>query len=289
MMKRSVQILLLCALLPQFAFAREETLEERKRRIMRKYMRTSATVAESNLLIPVEELPEDEQLFDSEKFKEPQVEFKRHEMDRTTMPRPVPARRALPETEGRNWLLSEEEMDEEDLYADPFSRAEEPETPKSRDYRRDDQLDSSRRYTPSYGWRKQEPAEPQTETYPRSSLFGTQPTESSASSFNLNYRSGTSAADDPLASPFSGATRPSDRYRVREDQETKQQGFIPYRSPYQSQQPSRTPPYSGFQQQQEQEEFQRVDPYQKWKDQRKTWDPTKDDAYLDELMQRNRR
>lgn len=258
-------------------------MEERKRRIMRKYMRTPAAATESDLLVPTDELPEDEQILDSEKFKEPQVEFQRHEQGTTPMPRPAVPRRPLPQTEDRNWLLSgDEEMDAEDLYADPFGRDDEEEKKTSRDSPAV-QRTEPRRYDPYGSWRKQQPVET------RGSLYGVQPEEEPASPFSLDYRRGTPAGTaaspaDPLKSPFSSATRSSDRYRR---QEKKQQGLIPYRSPYQTEQRPRTP-YSGFQQQ-EQEEFRRVDPYQKLRDQRKKWDPTKDDAYLDELMQRDRR
>ncbi len=289
-MKRSVQILLLCALLPQIGSARAETMEERKRRIMRKYMCAPASSSESNMLVPVEELPEDEQILDSEKFKEPQVEFKPHEAGAMPMPRQV--LRPLPKPEERNWLLAEDPLAEEDPYADPFSMEEEEPRP-TRDYR-DVQRTEPGRYDP-YSWSKQEvadPRSPETEGYPRSRLFGTRPEERSASSFSLDYRRKTPSRVAPSSdllkskSPFSATTPSSERYRT--DQKS-QQGLIPYRSPYQTQQSPRTPYSSqpGFRQ--EPQEFKRVDPYQKWKEQRNTWDPTKDDAYINELMRRDRR
>ena len=66
-------------------------------------------------------------------------------------------------------------------------------------------------------------------------------------------------------------------------------GYTPYRSPYETRQEQRQQPQEPESMQPQEPGFSRQTPYQKWKDDNQGWDPTADDAYLNELMQRNRR
>jgi hypothetical protein len=122
MMKREVQILMISALLlPVLSGAAEETMEERKRRITRKYLRERTEMTYSDDMVPSEREAENEALAESEQFREPLVDLEAEEPGRS-IPRPPP--RPAPRVENPNWLLSEtEETDDPfaDPYADPFA------------------------------------------------------------------------------------------------------------------------------------------------------------------------
>jgi hypothetical protein len=115
-MKRKVQILLLSAfLVPALCSAGEETMEERKRRITRKYLRERTEMTYSDEVVPADEA--EDEVTDSEKYRDLQVTLKAEEPG---VQMPAPAPRPAPRTENRNWLLAEPE-EAEDPYADPFS------------------------------------------------------------------------------------------------------------------------------------------------------------------------
>lgn len=115
-MNKVIQILLIVALFPAVGFTKNETLEERKQRIMRKYLRAHARITQSDMAVPVEG-EEDERVVESERFDELPVEFDRHEG--VTAPPPPDPRRMARKAEV-NWLLEDE--DENDPYADPFAK-----------------------------------------------------------------------------------------------------------------------------------------------------------------------
>ena len=119
-MKRSILILLTAAVIaPLFSHAAEETMEERKRRITRKYMRARTTITQSEWVVP-ELSVEDKEVLDSEKFKGPEVGLQRQEPG--MMPPPPAPRRPLPSAEDRNWLLAADpESSPADPYADPYA------------------------------------------------------------------------------------------------------------------------------------------------------------------------
>ncbi|MEA2067874.1 MAG: hypothetical protein U9P12_01625, partial [Verrucomicrobiota bacterium] len=130
-MSRAVQILLLAVLLPMVGSAREETLEERKQRITRKYLRERVNVSQSDMVVPGD-LPEDERVLDSERFKEPEMDLQRQQPG--AMPLPPPQRRPLPPKKSdSNWLLDSIEEEETDPYADPFAISKP--TDSKKDYR----------------------------------------------------------------------------------------------------------------------------------------------------------
>jgi len=83
------------------------------------------------------------------------------------------------------------------------------------------------------------------------------------------------------ASPFSGlGTPPKDKPSTSHD---RPQGYTPYKSPYQIQSDRRTQPMAP--RQGPTSGFKRTDPYQAWKDKNPNrTDPVRDDAYVDELM-----
>ncbi len=93
-------------------------MEERKRRVTRKYLRERMDITYSEMAVPEAEA-EGEEVLASEKFQQPQVDLKRQ---RPGAARPLPAQRPQPQQmENRNWLLAEDpEM--ADPYADPFAR-----------------------------------------------------------------------------------------------------------------------------------------------------------------------
>ena len=105
-MKRNVQILLLIAcMVPLLVQAEEETMEERKRRITRKYLRERMDITYSDEVVPGADVESDDVLA-SEKFKETEVDLQRQEPGAVL---PPPMRQPAPRTENRNWLLSEPE------------------------------------------------------------------------------------------------------------------------------------------------------------------------------------
>lgn len=116
-MKRNVQILLLFACAVPLLVRAEETMEERKRRITRKYLRERMDITYSDEVVPGAQVEADD-VFASEKFKEPEVDLERQEPG-TMLPPPM--RQQAPRKENRNWLLSEPE-EPNDPYADPFAR-----------------------------------------------------------------------------------------------------------------------------------------------------------------------
>jgi hypothetical protein len=64
--------------------------------------------------------------------------------------------------------------------------------------------------------------------------------------------------------------------------------YKPYTNPYDTRRGQQQTP-DGGQRTQQQRQYYKPDAYQQWKERSKAWDPTKDDAYLDDLMRQNRR
>ncbi|MCF7817497.1 MAG: hypothetical protein K9M54_06425 [Kiritimatiellales bacterium] len=315
-MKRNLQILLIATLLlPMLGTAREETKEERKQRITRKYLREHTTIQQSDAMVP-EESPEDLQITDSERFKQPEIDIQRQEPG-TMMPPPPQPRRPLPSAEDRNWLLAKD-PELTDPYADPFSlqdstatepkkstdwttwetgRETEPQTESRfdrRNYNADNQQPSG-----TYDSRRQGLLNPRA-PIPFSS-DGTQQDSPFTKSSGMSTRSpytanGLDLSRDKtltplinqgrLQTPFPRDTGSSSDRSFGSDSQQRN-GSIPYISPIQTQR---------NQQQQQgtygtpQQEYQKPDPFKKWKEQNPTkFDPMRDDAFIDELMPKNRR
>lgn len=286
-MKPILLLLLLAVLLPLSGTAREETMEERKQRITRKYLRERLAVAESGMVVPGL-TPEDERIADSEKYALAEVGIQREE--RTAMPMPPPPRRPVPQAGERNWLLAEADASA-DPYADLDSTKEAAKAEKgSKSWgfgREDDAYSASRRDSQSQprGLLDPEPSPgPWSGASSGGRIYGQYPQESGVVPAPGVRDMGSSADAGLLKSPFtSRSSRPDEQSSERG---AGLDGYVPYRSPFQAETDRQPRVQPGTQEPKEQ--FQRVQPYQQWKDRSKTWDPTKDDAYLDELMQRGR-
>ncbi len=318
-MKKSVQILLLVAcFVPLLGVAREETPEERKQRIMRKYLRIRSSVVLSDLQVP-EESAEEPDVADSERYQEPQVDFERQQPGATLPPPAAPRRPPPRKTEDRNWLLAEE-ADPADPYGDldGAQQGAELEAWTSWDFRDDagssrrkplpssesTQVDlrNSRRRPSLLDMRTPEVSTPQGQTfrsvYPEEKtgggLFGRQPESRSVYGESNPFQKTPSTTQpdiptfDTPRSRSSSQLGGSENRKFGSDHRTfgsdakKEQssGFTTYRNPYENQQNSTRLSVP----QEQQQEYKRSNPYQKWKNNRQEWDPTKDDAYLNELM-----
>jgi len=325
-MKRNVQILLIFAcLVPVFAGAREETMEERKRRITRKYLRERVDVTYSEMVVPDADA-EDEDVLASEKFKQPQVDLQRQEPGAPILP---PVQRPVSPAENRNWLLSEDsEMD--DPYADPFSR----EDPYADPFALKDSKDDSKKKSDwalgtegdsspyagaqresRFNWRNYGPSQgQQSGSYdptrqgifnprdPRASFaegmqpgFQQQEGQIPGSIGEMDLSRGKTFNSifnrERSQSPFVRETESPVARSFGSDAQQQQRkgGYTPYRSPYQTQREQRQQPQRGGYSEPKQE-YQRKDTFQQWKDRNPTpFDPTSDDAFVNEMMPKIRR
>ena len=131
-MTRSVQILLLCAYtIPWCAGAAEETMEERKRRIARKYLRERADITYSEEQVPDDaSRVGDEELLSAEQFNQIPETIER-ELPQRQARRPPPMRQRAQPAKNSNWLLAAPE-DQANPYAHPFAREDEGEDTEGR-------------------------------------------------------------------------------------------------------------------------------------------------------------
>ena len=306
-MKRMVTGLMVVVLVVTLCgIARAETMAERKQRIMRKYLLERQDVAQSDIVLPQTD-EENQRVADSERFQAAKVDISRKQ---AMAPAPAPMARPIPApVQQSHWFLREDDPDA-DPYADPFALdTDTPETDASRSglrelwQARQEQVAAEREAQQStagygsrygrttsdggltgYGYSGQQQArgsgyasgQPSQSTYgqpPQSSQLGPYPSGSygSAPSGMLQL---------PGASSGSGAPPAGSR---------SQQGYTPYQSPYQAQQEQRRQQQMYPPQQQPQPEYSKPTPYQQWKKDSQTWDPTADDAYLNDLMRRNRK
>lgn len=123
-MKRKVQFLLIVAgLASLLAVAEEETMEARKQRIKRKYLRERADITYSDEVVPGADAG-DEEVTASEQYMEPQGSLEAHDQ---LMPAPMPApiHQAPPLAENRNWLLIDDAETTDPYAAGPYGRKEE--------------------------------------------------------------------------------------------------------------------------------------------------------------------
>ncbi len=286
--------------------ARDETLEERKQRITRKYLRERAAVTQSDLTVPTDML-EDERVTESEKFAETMVDLDRQESAAAPI-MPPPPTVPVPRTDA-NWLLDgADEITDFDAYGNPVESSIDSggdlwsawgtETES-----REQQRSESRRYDPYsreergiYGNRDERsirgtisggPASAET----RSDLFGrrqSQPTYTTGFGLQGDRRTyGPSPEQGLLNSTFGQRSSGTESDPVSTESE-RELNYTPYKSPYQQKKELQNQPTwstSGS----EQEQYKRSDSYEQWKTRKKAWDPTADDAYVDELMKQNRR
>ena len=315
-MKQVPYLLLIMAFLIQAGGdASAETMAERKQRIMRKYLRERQNVVQSDLVIP--EIEEDERVTESRKFSQPEIDLR---PQRSTLPAQAPPMaRAVPLQAQQNWLLEEDKdagMDDPyadpyaDPYGDPFAldksedrkqsaaerwaewklRQEEMAAEKESDAEESSWYGSDRfggqsgygqrgygQRDYSYGYQRDESSRSFYGSYPRTTE-GSQSDTGLGSFGTTRYGSSPSSGMLQWSTPSSGAG---------DDPAGSATGYTPYRSPYQTRQEQRQQ-QSGYPRQEEQD-FTWPTPYQKWKNNNQGWDPTADDAYVNELMQRNRR
>ncbi len=326
-MKQSVQILLLIVgLIPLFAGAREETMEQRKQRIMRKYLREKVAITYSELTVPDEEIV-GEELIASEKFKQPQVDFKRQEVG-SALPPPVRRRPTAP-VQNSNWLLSEN-SELNDPYANPFAPKDSANELKKKDdwtswgvdknvspyeeTTRGNRFERSGSYGSSANSRAKTyeatqqgifnprdqrawSAEGQPSEFQpgKSSVWGgrgqfgqprgVQPSESMDSlSLSREKISNPALNRTRLQTPF---TRESPSQSGRSRFNSKSQSYTPYKSSFEAQREQRGQQWGGYHG--VQPEFQKKNSFQQWKDKSPVYNPTADDAYIQEMMPKLRR
>jgi hypothetical protein len=314
-MKRSVQILLLALFMfPLSGSAREETMEERKLRITRKYLRERTVLAQSESMVPMDG-PEDEEVLDSEKFMEPQVSFERQEPG-SAMPMPPPVRNPVPRPQNPNWLLAED-PELEDPYANPFAPKVEEENSSKRDWTtwaQDLERESSRSRAPRDSWYESRTMDPSAEqdngiydqeqrnpfsprnsqSFPAGSLqpgYQQQDSRSPFPSENLDLSKdrvfNPTFEQRRLSNPaLRGQEEPEDR-TFGSGSAFKQGGYIPYKSPYQTR---REQQQQGSGSRIPQQEYQQPNSFEQWKQKNPTrFDPTRDDAFIDEVMPKSGR
>jgi hypothetical protein len=293
-------------------------MAERKQRIMRRYLRERLDVVQSEFEVPVAG-SEDEKLVESELYKGTEISLQRQESG-TPMPPPRPLRRPPPQVENSNWLLAADP-----LVADPFAPAdteetskkktdgsvwgreqeqspyeswfgrrskEEPAANRSRYGSRQEGFSASRGYKPfsfgggSFGQRQQEPVQGQGYSSP----FG-RTQEGGGGSGLGSLDLSRERTDDPnlnsgyLKRPSRNGVAPFTNGSL--GSESKGQGYVPYKSLYETRRQQK--PQRGGQSQQGQE-YKRVNPYQEWKKQNPTqYDPRGDDAFINEFMPKSKR
>ena len=294
-------------------------MAERRQRIMRKYLRERSNISQSEIEVPFAR-PEDFGLAESEQFKESQVSLQRNEGG-TPMPLPPP-RRPRPTAGNRNWLLAVDPVPDDadsektpkkqkdwsswgmDREQSPYGgtqhngfydrRNQEAPFAKSSGYgSRPEGLFNSRGYTPfssgrdSSGFQRQE-------SIPGggfSSLFDRKQDESSGSSLGALDLSrdriySPALNQGSLQSPFQRKSTPSADRSF--DSGSRGQGYTPYKSPYETQREKQQQPWGG--QTRQGAEYKKVDAYQEWKKKNPVrYDPTGDDAFINEVMPKSRR
>lgn len=300
-MSKPVQILLLLALFPMVGSAREETLEERKQRITRKYMRERTNVAQSDLLVPSEVI-EDERITESEGFNDLAVDFKRQESG-SMPPPPPPEARARPRRTNRNWLLDDvdpEGGDESDPYADPYadSYSDPYEDAYTDPYADASDTGGKDNYWSLWGEDKEESAtekssdddryrHDQKDSSGRVDIWG----NSEFSGEEQGVRSGFSSKgaglfggnNDPYgSSPNSGAlyTPVSFKAETRGTERSRwgnEGNNTPYKSPYQQQKNQQREQTRSWSSSQQKQEYSKPNSYQQWKSKNAEFDPSKMD------------
>ncbi len=316
-MKQSVQILLLFACsVSLLAEAREETMAERKARITRKYLQKRVEITQSEMVVPDAAVENEEDVLASEKFKDAQVDLQRQEPG-TRMPPPSAPRPRPRAAANRNWLLADAPEEEEDADTNPFSlKSTKAKPAKQTDWSAwGTERDSSSPYTVTenesrFNWRNSgtsrqgglfgsqetstEGLQPgfQSQQYPGlegSSLFGRQQQEAR----NPYPTGGLDLSRDKTVDPTLNQN-PFLRTPARSAGQSsnadprKQQGYIPYKSPYQTQRNQQQQQWGGTTE--PRQEYRKQDPFLKWKEQNPHRnDPMRDDAFITEMMPKTRR
>lgn len=321
-MKRNVQILLLIAcMVPLLVQAKEETMEERKRRITRKYLRERTDMTYSDEVVPGDDVAAEEALAD-EKLNQADMEIERHEPGSRP---PPPVWQPAPRTQNRNWLLSEPE-EPADPYADPFAQEDPEDEPKNEAWttwgtERESRYNESG-YDSYYG---EQPgsydstkqgwtSDPRTSfgedmqsgfSQQRGQTFGSSEwlDQSRGNTYNSIFNqnrvqnpvpSGTETPVNPLYDsewqPRTGTYTPykSPYQMQREKQQEQRGGYTPYKSPYQTRRENQQKQWGGYSA--PEQEYQRKDLFQQWKTKNAApYDPMSEDAFIQKTMPNPRR
>jgi len=307
-MNKSVQILILIALFPMIGSAREETLEERKQRIVRKYLQEKATVTQSDIMVP-SELEEDERITDSEKFSEARVSLERQEAGAKPMVAPPPAPRPAPRADA-NWLLqATDETAELDMFGNPINSSADSwsswgstETERSEagtserrtdSYTREDRSSFSARgqqatTRDAYGRTTSSTVRPrERDIFGRTATPESESTPSTGFRLDRTPRTFGSSPDQGLLNNSFGQVRTPGTEDPRRSETQRSGTYTPYMSPYQKQREKQNQP-TWSTQRSDTEQYERKDSYEKWKGRQNEFDPTADDAYINDMMKKNR-
>lgn len=280
-------------------------MEERKRRITRKYLRERMLITYSDMVVPEASVTEDEGVLVSEKFQQSQEDLQRQGPGAA---KPPPQQRPAPRPKNRNWLLTEStELD--DPYADPFVLEKSKNTTAEKD---EWSMFGKERETSFYMGTERKSRF----NFQGSGLSSGQQSGSSQGPFNsstptispvndgrsayqqqeglmpnlnnvldLSPDKATDSALNPISlqSPFSRQTQSSSDRSFGSKEQQNTGGYSPYKSSYQKQ----------YDQQGEQrghygnpnQEYQRPDTFQQWKNRSPIrLDPMRDDAFINEMM-----
>ena len=317
-MNRNIYALLTAAVIGSvLSVAQAETMEERKQRIMRKYMRERQDIVQGDFAMP-EAVQEDVRVVESEQFNELEEGFERQKG--VTMPRRVQPYQPVPLESERSWWLETAEL-EEDPLANPFSSKADAGEESGDSWSPWSKRDDSSAYGSAYGQQRDD----REDAYPGSqSAFGMQTESGNGSPVSgmpykryTSRRSPATRESDQMpgvygrqqtdtratdsrwgldsavryeSSPSPGliqSSLPSRTDTQGWSSQNKIPGYTPYKSPYQAE-GNEQRRYGGNLQSQS-PQYTRPNNYQKWKDSNKAWDSTSDNLYLDELMRNDRR
>ena len=297
-MKKAVQLVLLCILIPMAGMAREESLAERKKRIMRKYLREAGELSQVDWTVPQDS--EEKLVADSEKFQPTDLEFEKHEG--AVIPPTVGRRPTTPFSQDSSAAGEADEELAADPYADPFSLVKKDESdeqdfgsrmrrerPGQRDSqsasdlfsgranRYESRLDTSRNYRTSMTEQQQtRPLYQRFSSEVPEGLLESRTSDDRYASPMESYRTYGSAPEEGMLLPVPTMRRETGR------EDGLKQGQIPFKyrrltSENEEQSQGGQLPYSTYRR------YTEPLPYQQFKSRGKAWDPTADDAYVDEL------
>ena len=315
-MKRCIQILMVFAFLLSVVCAKTETMAERKQRIERKYIQKRTVFVQGDAVVPAEKAVGEEEGFDSEKFKEPQVNLQRQEPG-AVMPPPRRAPRPRPRKEAANWLLEADDSELADPDANPYAwdASAEDDTKKkparatteqlrrdaySAEMRRDSwfsrRTDSASTGSfdtqgSAFGTTQSQDTSPYSSTVGRS-LFGRREQDgqttpslfgNSADSSRTKLFGVAPSQEDPFKSPFS---RRSETIRGSNASDARRSSYTPYKSPFQTQS-QRSSQQSWGATTPKKQEYQKKNTFEAWKKKSpQQLDPMRDGAFIDSLMPR---
>ncbi|MBN2164554.1 MAG: hypothetical protein JXR25_12900 [Pontiellaceae bacterium] len=286
-MKRVVQGLLVVAVVLPVCSVHAETMAERKQRIMRKYLRERQNVTQSGVMLPTIDA-ENERIAASEIYKS---NTDMNSQGSPTALMPVNVRPVRIQNNSKSaWYQESDDL--EDPYADPFARGtatdEKKESSADRwaTWKKMREDRAARNDSGNSGYATTvNPYAAQAEGYTSS---GNRYGQSTDSGQTEPGRIGPYGTTDYTSAPTGLLQLPTSTVGESTIPSTTQ-GYTPYQSPYQNQRRSSTIP-DAQQQQSQQNEYERTSPYQQWKkNNNQSWDPTADDAYVNELMKNRRR